>query len=205
MTDPASVDADATLLTAAYAVIDAANADDPTRLLRDGVERPLAQLQGELATAWLERLDPRPGPALRIAARAHHLRRFALPRSDYPEGRAGYLRWRRDQKVAHAAALRELLTPIGVDADVIERAGVIVQKIGLGTDPEVQTFEDAVCLVFLQTQYDDLLARGGEDLLVNALLKTMKKMSPAGLALAVEATPEGAGRDLLVRVATTGA
>lgn len=192
-------------VAAAYAAIDAANAEDPTGIVHGGVERPLAQLQGELATAWLDRLDADASAALRIAARAHHLRRFALARSAYPEGRAGYLRWRRDQKVAHAAALRELLTPLGIDEATLERACVIVQKIGLGTDPEVQTFEDAVCLVFLQTQYDDLLARGGEELLVNALLKTMKKMSPAGLALAVEATPEGAGKDLLVRVATTGA
>ncbi len=128
MTDPGSVDAAATVVAAAYAAIDAANAEDPTRFVRDGVERPLAQLQGELATAWLERLDPDAGPALRIAARAHHLRRFALPRSSYPEGRSGYLVWRRDQKRAHAAALRELLTPIGIDPEVIERAGVIVQR-----------------------------------------------------------------------------
>ena len=42
---------------------------------------------------------------------------------------------------------------------MVERAGVIVQKPGLGTDPEVQSFEDAVCLAFLETQYDDLLVR----------------------------------------------
>ncbi len=192
-------------LVAAFAAIDRANADDPTTLPWDGERRPLAQLQGERATYWLSSLAPEASDALRIAARAHHLRRFALARASYPEGRAGYLVWRRDQKRAHAAALAELLMPIGVPPDVVERAGVIVQKIGLGTDPEVQSFEDAVCLVFLETQYDDLLARGGEPLLVNALQKTMKKMSPAAIAMAVDATPEGPGRDLLVRVATTGA
>ena len=49
--------------------------------------------------------------ALRIAAHAHHLRDFARARASYPEGRAGYLVWRRDQKRAHAAALAELLIP----------------------------------------------------------------------------------------------
>lgn len=195
MTDPA----------AAFAAIDRANAEDPTTFDWGGERRPLAQLQGERATHWLSVLVPDASDPLRIAARAHHLRRFALPRSSYPEGRAGYLVWRRDQKKAHAAALAELLLPIGVPADVVDRAGVIVQKIGLGTDPEVQHFEDAVCLVFLETQYDDLLARGGEPLLVNALVKTMKKMSGGAIALAVDATPPGDGRDLLVRVATTGA
>ena len=37
---------------------------------------------------------------LLLAARAHHLRRWELPRDSYPVGRAGYLRWRRDQKAA---------------------------------------------------------------------------------------------------------
>lgn len=193
------------LIAAAFAAIDLANADDPTGFMRHGERRPLAQLQGERATHWLSVLVPDACDALRIAARAHHLRRFALPRSTYPEGRAGYLAWRRDQKRAHAAAIAELLLPIGVPSEVVERAGVIVQKIGLGADPEVQAFEDVVCLVFLETQYDELLGRSGEPLLVNALLKTMGKMSPGAIALAVDATPPGDGRDLLVRVATTGA
>jgi hypothetical protein len=188
-------------LVAAFAVIDNANAEDPTTFSWDGSARPLAQLQGERGTHWLRVLAPDASDALVIAVRAHHLRRFALARSAYPEGRAGYLVWRRDQKKAHAAALRELLAPIGVAEAVIDRAGVIVQKIGLGTDPDVQHFEDAVCLVFLETQYDALLTKGGEELLINALNKTMAKMSPAAIALAVEATPPGAGRELLQRLA----
>jgi hypothetical protein len=191
-----------TNLAAAFAAIDAANAGDPTSFLWDGAQRPLAQLQGERATHWLARLAPDATHALQIAARGHHLRRFALARSSYPEGRAGYLVWRRDQKKAHAAALQELLIPVGFSPETVDRASTIVQKIGLGTDPEVQTFEDVVCLVFLETQYDELLARGGEPLLENALRKTMAKMSAAGTALALDATPSGAGRDLLIRVAS---
>lgn len=185
-------------LEASFAAIDAANDADPSHLPWAGSTVPKARLQGERATVWLARLAPDANDALAVAARAHHLRRFALPRSDYPEGRPGYLRWRRDQKTAHAAALVELLTPLGVPAPVIERAGQLVQKIGLGTDPETQVFEDVVCLVFCETELDELLANIGEEKVRTAVIKTAGKMSSAGLALAAEATPAGPGRDLLI-------
>ena len=95
----------------AAAAIDAANADDPHR--HD--EEPVALVQGRLAEDWVVRLDPDASAALRLAARAHHLRRWVVPRSSYPEGRAGYLRWRRDQKQRHAAELRRSSERAGVD------------------------------------------------------------------------------------------
>ena len=79
---------------------------------------PLALAQGRLAEAWVARLDPEASDALRLAARAHHLRRWALPRSDYPEGRAGYLRWRRAQRERHARDLAAILDGAGVDESV---------------------------------------------------------------------------------------
>ena len=91
-----------------------------------------------------------------------------------------------------------------VDGAVIERAGDLVRKKGLGSDPEAQVIEDVICLVFLQTQYDPLLARLGEDKTADAVRKTMTKMGPAGLALAGEATAPGPGRDLLLRLASAG-
>ena len=65
------------------AAIDAVNANDP----RTHDTEPLALAQGRKAEAWVVRLDPDASVALRLAARAHHLRRWELPRSDYPEGR----------------------------------------------------------------------------------------------------------------------
>ena len=112
---------------------------------------PLALAQGRLAEAWVTRLDPDASDALRLAARAHHLRRWALPRSDHPEGRAGYLRWRKAQRDRHARDLAAILNDAGVDESVSARAAQVVAKQGLGSDPEVQTFEDAVSLTFLET------------------------------------------------------
>jgi len=61
-----------------------------------------------------------------------------------------------------------------------------------------QVFEDVVCLVFCETELDELLARVGEEKTAAAVLKTAGKMSPAGLALAPEATPPGPGLELLL-------
>jgi len=109
---------------AAAEAIDAANAEDPTSLLVDGVEVPTQLLLGRLASEWVGRLDPGASASQRIAARGHHLRRWESPRSDYPAGRAGYLRWRRDQKARHAADLAGLLTGVAPVAGAA--AGVIL-------------------------------------------------------------------------------
>ena len=121
-----------------------------------------------------------------------------MPRSSYPEGRAGYLRWRRDQKQRHAAELRELLESAGVDQAVVARASAIVAKVGLGSDPEVQVFEDAVCLTFLETQLSETADRLDEAHMTNVIAKTLTKMSEPGkaAALTIDLDARGAGRCL---------
>ena len=171
-------------LAAALAAIDAANADDPNTIVVDGVERPKEQAHAEMMTAWVRRLDPAASDEQLIAARAHHLRRWALPRSDFPEGRAGYLRWRTAQKKQHAEEVAAILQRVGYDEASVERVQQIVRKQGLGHDPAVQAHEDALCLVFLETQFDELAERLGEDRTVDVLRKTVAKMSPEGLAAA---------------------
>ena len=106
----------------------------------------------------MARLDPDVDEARLLAARAHHLRRWVVPRSTYPEGRAGYLRWRRDQKRRHAEEVGAILAEVGYPTEVVERVGAIVRKEGLGSDPAVQVHEDALCLVFLETQAADVAA-----------------------------------------------
>jgi len=184
----------------ARAAIDAANAADPNE--HDG--EPLALLQGRLAEGWVVRLDPDASAALRLAARAHHLRRWVVPRASYPDGRAGYLRWRRDQKQRHAAELRELLVGASVDPAVVERAAAIVAKVGLGSDPEVQVFEDAVCLTFLETQLGDTADRLDVDHMTRVIAKTLTKMSEPGKAAALTIDLDQRGRDLLARAVQSG-
>lgn len=166
---------------AALTAIDGVNESDPNEI---GGE-PLALFEGRTAHQWTVRLEPLAPEAVQLAARAHHLRRWAVPRDSYPEGRSGYLRWRRDQQRRHAAELSSLLAEAGYDETTIERASVIVTKRGLGTDTGVQLFEDAVALTFLQTQLSSTREKLADDgKLVDVLAKTLAKMSDQGRAAA---------------------
>jgi Domain of unknown function (DUF4202) len=171
-------------LAAALAAIDAANTDDPHTIVVDGVERPKELAHAEMMTAWVRRLDPDCTDEQLLAARAHHLRRWSIPRHSYPEGRSGYLRWRTALKKQHAEQVGAILRDAGYDDAVAERVGRIVRKEGLGRDPAVQVHEDALCLVFLETQFDELADRLGDDKTLDVLRKTAAKMSPAGLSAA---------------------
>lgn len=186
-------------LAAALAAIDAANADDPNVIVVGGVERPKEQAHAEMMTAWVRRLDPSCSDAQILAARAHHLRRWSVPRSAYPEGRAGYLRWRTALKQQHAEEVGEILRGVGYDDDTIDRVQKIVRKQGLGRDPAVQTHEDALCLVFLETQFDELAGQMGEDKTIDVLRKTAKKMSPTGLEAVGELPLSASAKALLGR------
>lgn len=173
-------------LDVALAAIDAANADDPHTVVVRGEERPKELAHAELMTQWLLRLDPAATEAQQLAARAHHLRRWSLPRSSHPEGRAGYLRWRTALRKQHAEEVGAILGRLDYDAPTIARVQQIVRKEGLGTDPEVQVHEDALCLVFLETQLAETVDRLGDDKMLGVIAKTAAKMSPAGLAMVGE-------------------
>jgi len=51
----------------------------------------------------LAQFQPEASEHLQIACRAQHIRRWALDRSDYPEGRTGYKTWRSRQARLHAS------------------------------------------------------------------------------------------------------
>jgi Domain of unknown function (DUF4202) len=168
-------------LAAALAGIDAANADDPNVITVDGVERPKELAHAELMTRWVRTLDPDCSDEQILAARAHHLRRWTIPRASYPDGRSGYLKWRTALKRQHGDEVATILRDAGYDDESVARVQAIVTKRGLGKDHAVQVHEDALCLVFLETQLDELADKMGDDKTVDILQKTAKKMSPAGL------------------------
>jgi hypothetical protein len=186
-------------LAKAIAAIDAANSADPHTIEVSGETRPKEQAHAEMMSHWVERLDPECTDEQRIAARAHHLRRWSVPRSSYPEGRSGYLRWRTALRRQHADEVADILRWCGYEEAAIERVQVIVRKQGLGRDPAVQVHEDALCLVFLETQLDDVVRQLGPDATVDVLRKTIRKMSPAALAAAGELPLSPLGAELLDR------
>ena len=172
----------------ALAAIDAENADDPKGKELDHAER---------AVAWIQRLRPDASPELLLAARGHHVRRWEIPRTDEPEGRAGYLRWKRRLQQHHAEVLGRVLDGSGFD---VERVQAIVRKERLKTDPDVQSLEDALALVFLETQLAELGEKlDDDDHLVEVLAKTLRKMTPDGRAAAASLAYDEHGRTLVAR------
>ena len=176
--------------------IDQANGEDPNSEVVDGVAWPKEQLYGMRMQEWVEELDPGASEALRIAARSQHIRRWEIPRSDYPLDRRGYLRWRTTLYAFHADRAAEILRAQEYDAETIERVRALLQKRNLRADTEVQTLEDAAALVFLVHHLDDFLEREdiAEEKAIDIIRKTWKKMTERGheaasaLALSDEST-----------------
>lgn len=172
----------------ALARIDAANAEDPNRESVDGRERPKELVYSERLTAMLERFAPDASEALRLAARAQHIQRWKIPRTDYPMDRIGYLQWRKRLHKFHAQLAGDILRESGYDEATIAAVGALLRKEGLKSNADVQALEDVVDLVFLESYLADFVAKHGEyDVakFTDILAKTAKKMSPRGREAAV--------------------
>jgi hypothetical protein len=162
-------------LAKAYALIDAANAQDPAGA---------AELYGQRMTQTLESFAPDAPETLKLAARAQHIERWTIPRSSYPEGRIAYLTWRKELQKLHARRAGEIMAACGYSAEDIARTGSLLRKERLKQDPDAQTLEDVICLVFLQFEAEPFISKHEDDKVRDILAKTAKKMSERGLAAA---------------------
>ncbi len=159
-------------------LLDAAHAADPKHAA-DG--RPAELVYAERVEGWLVRLQPEASELLRLAARGQHLERWLTPRATFPEGKAGYLSWRRSLYTKQAARARELLLAAGVSAEEADAAAGWIAKTGLKTNPGTQVLEDAAVLVFLESEIEAFAAQHAdypEEKFVDILRKTWRKLSP---------------------------
>ncbi len=177
MTDSISQDMK---LAASIEAIDAANSQDPNTLVYKGEEWPKELCHGHLATEWLLRLEPEAAPIQQLAARAHHIKRWEIPRDSYTKDRRGYLKWRTELARFHATEAGAILEEVGYDSETVKQVQSIIQKRNLKTDSRVQTHEDVLCLVFFSTQLDMVSQELELDKLIDVLAKTLNKMSQRG-------------------------
>jgi ketosteroid isomerase-like protein len=190
-------------LRAALAAIDEANAADPNVVTVRDRTGPKEIVHADLVTEWVLRLKPDAGEPLLLAARGHHFRRWTVPRTSYPSGRAGYLRWRKALHEQHARELGEVVEAAGYDEDEVALVQALVRKDGLasaGENDDVQVLEDALCLVFLETQLMEIAGRLEPEKLPGVITKTTDKMSSAGRA-AIADVPLGPGAQRLLDTA----
>ena len=171
---------------------DEANAEDPNTEMVDGQPLPKELLYGQRMSARLAVFAPDAPETVELAARAQHIRRWEVPRDSYPEGRAGYLKWRTDLYKRHAELAGEIMGDVGYDPDVIDRVQTLLRKRGLKTDRDVQLLEDVICLVFLEHYFHDFARKHDEEKLISIVQKTWKKMSDRAheAALALDYAPE---------------
>lgn len=181
----------------AIEAFDRANSEDPNQVLSNGVLRPKELVDAERLSAWVERLEPNASEALRLAARCQHIRRWTIPRDSFPNDRVGYLRWRTELGRFHAETAARILAEVGYDQETIDAVRRINVKQGLRGNPDTQTMEDALCLSFLEHEFDEFSAKHPEQKVVEILQKTWKKMSERGRAEAAKLPLSERARALL--------
>ncbi|MFC6101075.1 DUF4202 domain-containing protein [Olivibacter domesticus] len=182
-----------TKLEQAFTLFDKYNQQSPERITWKGQDYPSEYFYAIKLYEWVRNLDQHASEALLLASRCQHIGRWEIERKTYPEGRVGYLKWRSDLAKHHAQKATEIMDSLNYEADVIAKVKEIVLKKGIKRDQDVQTIENALCLVFLEFQYDDLLQKHSEEKMVGILQKTWAKMSREGqeAALALQYSDKG--------------
>ncbi len=170
--------------------IDTANAADPVQETDPVSCRPLPGelLYSQRMSDMLTRFAPDASEAVHIAVRAQHIRRWEIPRTDYPQTTFGYKQWRARLSRFHAETASELMREAGYDEEMASRVRTIVGKLGIKVNPESQLLEDVASLVFLEHYLSGFIARHPDytrEKFHGILQKTWLKMSPAGRAFAL--------------------
>ena len=160
-------------LARVLADIDEANEKDPR--LDEGL--PEALLYGQRMSEQCARLFPDASETLQIAARGQHVERWILKRADYPEGKAGYLKWRRDLADHHAERVAGFMTEAGYEAGDVEEVQKMLRKQGIKRDAQVQALEDVICFTFLTWYFAPFAAKHPAEKVLDIVQKTARKMS----------------------------
>lgn len=182
-------------LNLAFDKFDEYNRRDPVTYTHDGEQFPQEYFLAMKLYEWVKKLSAEPSEELLLASRSQHIGRWEIPRSQYPEGRTGYLNWRRDLAKFHADKAAGILKEVGYREDEIERVQELILKKKIKVDPEVQLLENALCLVFLEFQYEDFFPKYEPEKIVNILRKSLLKMDETGHrhALTLNYSEEGFG------------
>lgn len=167
----------------AFVKFDAANAADPNQDVFEGVTYPKELLYSKRMTAMLKYFEPDASETLQLAARCQHICRWKISRNNYPMDRIGYKCWRMELYKFHGEITGEIMREVGYDEEMIANVQALLRKEKLKTNPESQSLEDVVGLVFLQYYLVDFVNKYSyfeEEKLFNILRKTWKKMSEKG-------------------------
>lgn len=166
----------ATFFYRAMALFDAANGEDPNQ--DEG--QPKELLYSQRMSEMLHRYVPAADEVVQLAVRAQHIRRWSVPRSDYPMTKEGYFQWRTGLYRMHAELAGDLMAQAGYDEASIARVQMAIAKRRLKSNPDSQLLEDIAGLVFIEHYMVGFVASKpdyDEEKWIDIIRKTWQKMS----------------------------
>jgi hypothetical protein len=169
-------------------LIDAANRADPNLVSMDGRQWPKELLYSERMSDMLERFEPDAHEVMKLAIRAQHIERWKSPRKAYPEGRIGYLQWRKGLYKIQASRAAELMGEAGYEQTACDRAWQAVAKKNIKGNPDTQLLEDVTDLVFMEHYMLEFVGKHpeyDEEKWIEIIRKTWHKMSSAAQQFAL--------------------
>ncbi len=188
----------------AIAAMDDAHALDPAQIMHDGELCPAELVYARRMSEMLRAVYPDASEALRLAVRCQHIKRWELLRTDFAQGRAGYLHWRTEEKRRHALLAGDIMRRTGYEDTLAARVGQLVRKERLKQDEDAQRLEDVACLVFLEDHLSAFAPKHAEAKVVDVIAKTWPKMSALGQQAALRLELPAASRRLVEMALTSG-
>jgi uncharacterized protein DUF4202 len=170
------------------AAFDALNAQDPNKVTVDGIQQPKELIYAQRMTEMLNRYAPEASESLQLATRAQHIKRWTIPRNDFPITKPGYLQWRTKLKSFHAEIAAKVLKDNEYDEETIGKVSVLLKKEHLRANPDTQTLEDVIVLAFLEHDLEAFVEKYSdypEEKFLTILRKSYLKMSDKGRAAAL--------------------
>ncbi len=175
-------------LAAAFQLFDDYNRQDPRTFVWEEISYPQEYFFAIRLYDWVLKLDHDASEELLLASRSQHIGRWEMPRESYPDGRDAYLKWRKDLALHHSGISGRLMLEAGYSDEQVERVAQILLKKRLKVDADVQTMENALCLVFLQYQYEEFRKKYENDpeTMINIIRKSLIKMDAHGHQFALQ-------------------
>ncbi len=166
----------------AIEAFDAYNENDPNKEEYNGKVFSKEVLYANRMTERLQQFAPDASEYVKLAARCQHIGRWEIARDHFPMDKKGYLQWRNQEKIHHAKIAEEILKACQYDTETVEKVKFLVLKKELFTNADTQLLEDVICLVFIEFYIDAFAEKHDDEKMVDIIKKTLKKMSPKGIA-----------------------
>jgi hypothetical protein len=156
---------------------------DTTREIYNGNQYPSESLYSHRMLQMLEKVNAEASNILKLAAQCQHLKRWNIPRGEYPYNRRGYHEWRRVVMEYQLKEMEEILSKVGISNEDILLVTDALRNQGDKSNSNAQIITDTACLVFIKWYMEPFATKHQSEKVTDIMKKTMRKMSETGLQL----------------------